>query len=158
VELAFKHLCGRAYVPGEVHCYSLVRDFFHDNFGLSLANYAVPHDWNADKLDLINKIYEREGFEKVENWSLKTLRPADVLCVAFRAHNANHLVINVGGNQILHHPVAQLSRTDPFKDFWRMSTCYVLRHPEVPDLTPTKPDTTIQELIDARYRRVKAEA
>jgi cell wall-associated NlpC family hydrolase len=157
VELAFDHLIGRPYEPGKVHCLTLVRHFMRDNFDVHMADYAVPHDWDADKLDLIGKVHEREGFEKVENWSIRSLRPADILCVAVRSQAPNHLVINVGGNQLLHHPVHQLSRLDPMRDFWRMSTCYVLRHHAVPDLTPVKTDVTIQELLDARYR-VKAEA
>lgn len=157
MELVYDHLLGRAYEPSRVHCYKLVRDFFADNFGLAMADYAIPHDWDADQLDLIGKIHEREGFEKIEGWSIRKLRPADVLCVAVRSRIANHLVINVGGNQLLHHPVDNMSRLEPMRDFWRMNTCYVLRHPDVPDLTPVKQDITIQELIDARYR-VKATA
>lgn len=157
VDLAFDHLTGRPYVPGKVHCYSLARNFFKDNFGVELGDYAVPHDWDADKLNLIEMIHEREGFEKLESWSMKTLRPADVLCVAVRSANPNHFVINVGGNQLLHHPAPQFSRVEPMRDFWRMNTCYVLRHPAVPDLTPVKTDVTLQELLDARYA-VKAEA
>jgi cell wall-associated NlpC family hydrolase len=29
-------------------CYELGRDFFRDNFGIELTNYARPHDWSAD--------------------------------------------------------------------------------------------------------------
>ena len=157
MELAYDHLLGQTYVPGKVHCYRLIRHFFNDNFGMKLGDYAIPHDWNSDELDLIGMIHEREGFEKVENWSIRTLRPADVLCIAYRAKTANHMLVNVGGNKLIHHPLHQLSREEPMRDFWRMSTCYVLRHPSVPDLTPAKRDVTIKELADARYC-VKAEA
>ena len=152
MELAFEHLLGRQYVPGKVHCLTLVRDFYRENFGIDIPDYAVPHDWDANKLDLIEKVHGRLGFEKVENWSIKTLRPADLLCIAVRSSNANHFLINLPDNQVLHHPLMQLSRVDPMRSFYRMSTCYVLRHPSVPDLTPVKPDVTIQELLDARYR------
>lgn len=157
MELTYEHLLGRQYVPGKVHCLKLVRDFYRDNFGIEIQDYAIPHDWDSNKLNLIEIVHEREGFEKVEDWSIKSLRPGDLLCVAVNASNANHFLINVGGNQLLHHPLHQLSRVDPMRNFWRMSTCFVLRHPDVPDLTPQKSDTTIQELLDARYR-LQAEA
>lgn len=152
MNLIFDHLLGREYAPGRQHCYSLVRDFFRDNFALELSDYAIPHDWDADRLNLIEMIYEREGFRKLMDWSLKDLRPADVLCVAVRSANPNHFVINLGDNQVLHHPLMQLSTVAPMRDYWRLSTCFVLRHPSVPDLRPTFPSTSIQELLDARYR------
>ena len=158
MELTYEHLLGRPYnARNGFHCYRLVRDFFWDNFRIALNDYAIPHDWNADKLNLIEKIYEREGFVKLEEWTLKTLRPADVLCIAHRAGNANHFVINLGGNKLLHHPLGQMSRVDDMRDYFRMSTCYVVRHPDVPDLTPVKKDVSIQELLNERYR-VQAEA
>lgn len=152
MELRFGHLLGRPYEPGREHCYSLVRDFFRDNFGLELTNYAVPHDWDSDVLDLIGLIHEREGFEKVHDWTLINLRPADVLCVAVQSGHPNHFMINVGSNQLLHHPLMKASTVDPMRSFWRMATCYVLRHPSVPDLTPVKEPVSIKELVDARYR------
>lgn len=152
MSLAFDHLLGRDYEPGRVHCYKLVRDLFRDNFGMELRDYAIPADWNPDELNLIEMIYQREGFEKVMDWTPKTLRPADILCTAVNSSNPNHFIIYVGGNQIIHHPLDALSRVDEWRDFWRMSTCFVIRHPDVPDLTPQLPDTTIQDLINARYR------
>jgi cell wall-associated NlpC family hydrolase len=152
VQLVFDHLLGRPYVDGENHCYKLARDFFRDNFDLELGDYVIPTNWDARKLDLIGKIHEKEGFEKVPDWSIKSLRPGDVLCIAVRSNNANHLAIYVGNNEIIHHPLAQLSRVESIGDFYLMSTMYVLRHPAVPDLRPTGTTVTIQELLDARYR------
>lgn len=157
VQLTYEHLLGRDYVPGSVHCYALVRDFFRDNFGLELREYPFPHDWDSNKLDLIGKIHEREGFSKVEEWTLRDLRPGDVLCVAVHSSIPNHFVIVLDGNQLLHHPLMQKSRVEPMRDFWRRQTCYVLRHPSVPDLRPEATTVDIMDLINARYS-VKAEA
>lgn len=157
MELTYEHLLGRNYEVGVVHCWKLVRDFYSDNFQIDLGDYVIPKDWDADRLNLIEEIYQREGFFKVEDWSLKTLRPGDLLCIAVQSQNANHFVINLGNNQLLHHPLMQLSRVEPMRDFWRKQACYVLRHPLVPDLTPVYPDVTIKELADARYQ-VQAEA
>lgn len=153
----FDHLLGRPYRVGVDHCLKLVRDFYADNFGTIIRDYAVPVNWNANDLNLIEMIYEREGFEKVTDWSLKSLRPGDLLAVAVRSRNPNHFCIYLGGNEILHHPLGELSRVEPLRDFWRMSTCYVLRHPNTPDLSSVLPTTTIKDLLDARYS-VQAEA
>jgi cell wall-associated NlpC family hydrolase len=157
VELKYDHLLGKDYVPGSVHCYALVRAFFEDNFDLKMRDYVIPHDWNSDTIDLIEKIHEREGFFKVEDWTLKNLQPGDLLCVAVGASHANHFVIHIGNNLLLHHPLGQKSRTEPMRDFWRKQTCYVLRHPVVPNLTPALPDIDIMDLINDRYS-VQAEA
>jgi cell wall-associated NlpC family hydrolase len=152
VALTYDHLEGLTYVPGVEHCWKLVRRFYRDNFEIELGDYPIPNDWDSDKLNLIEMIYEREGFHKVDDWSIKTLRPGDLLCVAMRRSNPNHFVIYVGENKILHHPLMQFSRTETLRDFWRQTTCFVLRHKDVPDLTAILPSTTIQELADARYR------
>lgn len=153
----FDQLLGRPYKIGVDHCWKLARDFYELNFGITLRDYAIPVDWNSNELNLIEDIYEREGFEKVADWTIKSLRPGDLLCVAVRARNPNHFCIYVGGNEILHHPINEMSRVETLRDFWRMNTCFVLRHAEAPDLTEELPTTTIQELLDARYR-VQAEA
>lgn len=157
MELTYEHLLGRDYVPGSVHCYALVREFYRDNFGIEMNDYPFPHDWDADTLDLIGMVYEREGFFKVEDWTPKTLQPGDLMCVAVGTSNANHFVIYLGGNQLLHHPLSQKSRVEPMRDFWRKQTCFVLRHPAVPNLTPELPDVDIMDLINDRYS-VQAEA
>ena len=151
VDIDYQHLLGRQYIPGRVHCYALVRAFFADILDIQLSDYVIPHDWDADRLNLIEKIYPREGFAKVEDWNPATLRPADVLCVAVGSANPNHFVINPGDGNLLHHPLNQLSRVEPMRDFWRKQTCYVLRHPDVPDLRPAQPNVEIMELNRARY-------
>lgn len=151
MNLEYQHLIGRSYDPARANCYTLGRHFFKDVFGIELGDYAIPADWNASKLDLIGMIHEREGFEKLYEWDLKTIRPGDVLCTAIRTTNPNHFVVYVGNNKVLHHPLNSLSREEPMGEFYRMVTLYVLRHPDVPDLRPKLPDVTLQELVDARY-------
>jgi cell wall-associated NlpC family hydrolase len=66
--------------------------------------------------------------------------------------NANHFAVYLGENKIIHHRYLQLSNVETLRDFWRMSTLYVARHPDVPNLTPVLPQTSIKELVDARNR------
>lgn len=152
MNLKYEHLVGRSYLPGERDCYGIGREFFRENFGIELTNYARPHDWSSDSHDLIRDLHEREGFQMITDWKIKDIRPADVLCLAVGESNPNLFAIYIGDNNILIHLHGRISAVEPYRDFWRNSTCFVLRHPDVPDLRPTYPDTTISELLRDRYR------
>lgn len=117
-----------------------------------LPDVAIPTDWNAETIDLIEMAYRTTGFSKVEGWSIRDLRPGDVLCLAVRSSNANHLAVYVGGNTFIHHPFGRMSCIEPMRDFWRMCTTSVMRHPDTPDLTPQLPTADIMDLIRERYR------
>lgn len=129
----------------------MVRSIYADNFQIDLRDFTFPSDWDSDKLDIIPNVANAIGAYKVEDWSIRALRPGDVLALAVRSSNPNHLAVYVGGNQIAHHMYGQLSKVETLRDFWRMSTCYLLRHPDVPDMTPVFPPTSIIELARARY-------
>ena len=147
--LNYDHLLGRPFrTVGD--CLALFRDFYADNFGIHITDYACPHDWSSDKIDLMRLCYEREGFDMITDWKVKDLRPGDVLCVAIGEQNPNHFVIFVGDDTIIHHLYGKISRSEPFRDFWRNQTCFILRHPDVPDLRPVYPDVDLGSLIDAR--------
>ncbi|SKB62222.1 NlpC/P60 family protein [Sphingopyxis flava] len=142
---------GIPFRMGSNDCLGLFRKYYAEEFGISITDYARPNDWESSTIDLIRACYEREGFEMITSWKPKDLRPGDVLCMAIGEGNANHMAIFVGEGKILHHPANRLSVCEEYRDFWRNLTCYVLRHPDVPDLRPTYPDVTIEELLRARY-------
>lgn len=147
--LKYDHLLGRPFrVVGD--CLALFRDFYRDNFDIHITDYACPHDWSSDKVDLMRLCYEREGFDMITDWKIKDLRPGDVLCVAVGEENPNHFAIYVGDDTIIHHLYGKMSRSEPMRDFWRNHTCFILRHPAVPDLRPVYPDVDLGSLIDAR--------
>lgn len=149
--LRYDHLVGRPFTGlGRDDCFKLVRDFFRDNFSIVIRDYARPCDWSSDELDLMRLCHRREGFDILTDWRAPDLRPADLLCVAVGEANPNHFAVFVGDNQIVHHLYGKMSRVEPFRDFWRNKTSFVLRHPAVPDLRPTYPDVSIEELLRAR--------
>lgn len=152
----YEHLAGRSFVHGARDCYTIVREFYRDNFGIELTDYARPQDWSADKFDLIRTLHEREGFKMVTDWKAADLRPGDVLAVAIGESNPNHLVVYVGDNQMVHHLGGRFSAIETYRDFWRNSTCFVLRHPDVPDLRPILPNTDLRSILRDRYDRIQA--
>ena len=149
--MKYEHLLGRPWNGiGRNDCLSLFRDLYKDNFNIEIADYARPHDWKSDRLDLIGLCYEREGFDKITDWKIKDIRPGDVLAMSIGERNPNHLAIYVGDSTIVHQKFGQLSNAEPLRDFWLHHTAYVLRHPDVPDLRPVYPDVNIMDLIRAR--------
>lgn len=150
--LTYENLLSKKSIFGVQDCLTLFRDFYVQNFDIHIANYARPKDWDANALDLTRLFFEDEGFEMITDWNIKMLRPGDVLCMAIGAGNANHFAIYVGDGDIVHHPSGRMSTKEPLRDFWRVVTCYVLRHPSVPDLTPEHPNTSLEELLRARHQ------
>lgn len=158
MSLKYEHLIGQPFLWGVRDCFTVVREIYSLNFGIEITNYARPTDWSSDMRDLIRSAYLREGFVMVEDWRVDELRPGDVLCLALGESTGNHFAVYVGDNTIMHHLYHRLSSSEVFRDFWRNSVCYVLRHPEVPDLRPEKTDVTIMEILNARNPFKTAEA
>lgn len=154
--IEYEHLMGRSFLPGVRDCYELGRDFFDENFGIKLTAYARPHDWSSDSINLIQMLYEREGFRMISDWKAEDLRPADVFALAIGEANPNHFAIYVGDNTLIHHLYGRFSSAETYRDFYRNSTCFILRHPDVPDLRPVYPDTTIASLLNERHRNTAA--
>lgn len=151
-ELEYKNLLGRPWEMNKEDCFTLVTDFYKQNFDIDIPNFARPIGWNADNLDLIRTCFAKGGFKMVsDEW--EDLRPADVLALAISTSNANHLAIYVGNNELIHHRIGVNSCEEPLRPFWRMSTLYILRHPNVPDLRPKLPTVELEELIRARNIR-----
>jgi cell wall-associated NlpC family hydrolase len=150
--MEYHHLIGREFLWGVRDCYGLLVDLYRDCFGIELTDYARPSDWSADTDSLIRRLYERDGFDMIANWKPKDLRPGDVLCMAIGESEPNHLAIYVGDNKVIQHLYGRLSSEDTFRDFFRNTTCFVVRHPDVPDLRPALPDTNIESLLRDRYQ------
>lgn len=150
-DLKYKNLLGFPWEINNRDCFTLTQGFFDQNFGIKIPDVARPNNWNADRLDLIGKVYPRTGFQKVTDmWD--DLRPCDVLACSVQSSNPNHLAIYIGNNELLHHRLGVNSCVETLRPFWRMTTGYILRHPDVPDLRPTLPDGNIEDLLRARFR------
>lgn len=140
------HLEGREFIHGTEDCYSLVRDFFRDNFGIELTNYARPDDWWAKGLNLYMDHFHNEGFRLVDN--PKDLQIADVFLCAVRSPVANHAAVYVGEGHILHHFIGRRSNKELYKGIWRNTTVACIRHK---DLFGFKwPSATIDIMDDPR--------
>jgi len=149
--LQYDHVLGRQFILDQQDCFAVVQDIYSKNFDIHITDYARPSDWRSDTNDIIERAFEREGFYKVEDWSLSSLQEGDVLCMAVGQSKANHMAVYVGGNLIVHHIMYNLSRDEILRDFWRKSICFVLRHKDVSYSSVAMPTITIEELVRDRY-------
>ncbi|RRD90437.1 C40 family peptidase [Conchiformibius steedae] len=117
------HLRGREFVYGKSDCYSLIADAYH-LAGIELM--AVERsDMDADAAQgLFERFAPEAGFARV---SADDLRAGDVVLTA-HGSNANHAMLYLGGGEILHHAYGQLSRREPYSDYWQQRTASVWRH------------------------------
>lgn len=150
--MQYEEVIGRPFELSRYDCFETVVDLYDINFDIKLTRYARPKDWNADEIDIIGRTYEREGFVKLDEWSLATLNPGDLLCMAIGTAKANHIAVYVGNNEIVHHKVDSFSNVETLRDFWRKSICYVLRHKDVPLVEVKQNNISLKELLDARNR------
>lgn len=154
--LKYEHLLGRPFVHGSQDCYGLIRDFYRDNFGLTLTNYARPTDWWWNGLDLYRKYFAAEGFRSIDV-PLNEVRPADLFLVALDAEIPNHAAIYLGDGKILHHRYGKLSQVHPYSGAMRNRTTGIIRHKDVPDLRPPlEPFDIMQRLLPHKRRKLEA--
>lgn len=145
--IQYREFLGRPFQLGKQDCFELVRNFYRLNYGIEIRNYARPNDWDSSVLDIIGHAHEREGFSKVQEWTLTNLRPGDVLCMAIGSSVANHYAIYVGDGKIVHHLTNSLSSEEELRPFWRRCTVYVLRHKDVEYIEPVKAEKTLLEIL-----------
>ena len=144
-----KQFEGKLFNLGKQDCFTAVKDFYSVNFGIEMPDFARPNDWIADEDDLIAQYWPIAGFKKLdvdENWPP---RPADLLVCTVGGSTPNHLIIYLGGNEILHHKANVISSKEMMRPAWRRYAAYMLRHPDVPDMTEKKQTRTLMEVYDA---------
>ena len=133
-------LIGREYYHGTQDCYSLVRDYYERELGITLPDFPRVDSWweDANHEPLYEQNFGKAGFEQVHD-----LQKHDViLCRVGRTHHVNHALIYLGdyqlqsenappavGNQlVLHHPHGRLSVREVYGDSWQRRTAMIVRY------------------------------
>lgn len=151
--LNYKHLLGRPFKHGTTDCYGLVRDFYRDNFGLTLRNYARPDNHWDNGFNLYMELFHAEGFRPLDVLPMYW-RPGDSLLMAIRSRVANHAAVVVEDGLILHHLYGCLSRVEPYRGLFRDTTVAVLRHKDVDYQEPERTLDVMETLPDVLRRRL----
>lgn len=115
---------GRPFVHGLLDCYSLIRDWYEGEKGITLPDYPREHEWWNKGFDLYQNYYAEAGFERRGPGEVP--QPGDVLLMQVRSKVPNHGAIYLGDGKILHHPCDRLSGIEVYGGLWYKSTTHVL--------------------------------
>ena len=118
-------LVGREYCWGSLDCWSCVRDWYKDEWGLELPDWKRPKRSEWDAAPLFEQLYAEAGFHEVD---LKRLQPGDALLMAIGAVGLNHVAVYIGDQYVLHHLNGRLSSRDLLGDWLLKCTGKILRH------------------------------
>ncbi len=157
--LAYQHLLGVPFVDGREDCFWLMREFFQDNFGLEIPNFARPTGWWDHGANLFMDHYAELGFAPV-NLHPRLWTPGMVLLMAINSKVANHGAILLPNSQILHTLPGGLSRVESYnRPLYRDTTVAVLQHPRVVyDAAADSAVVDVLELLAPNVRRKLEEA
>lgn len=124
---ACPHLRGRVFEYGKADCGTLVRDAlmlagldFNDHQRTDIDKDAEAGYWQQHLIAC--------GAKRVLE-GLQDIQVGDVILTALGGH-VHHAVFYLGNGEILHHAYNQLSRREPFNQFWQDCTHSVWRHPD----------------------------
>lgn len=125
-------LLNQPYVDGKADCYGLARDYYKQEFGLELRNYARPIGFDHEGLDLLMDNFAKEGFEIVPVSGISALEKGDGLLFSILgSKTVNHVGVYVGAGYFIHHLYQKLSKCEALDQRWYQRIALVVRNPEI---------------------------
>lgn len=121
-------LVGRVFSYGVLDCYSLCRDYYQRECGITLPPVEHMEDWWLTEQDLYLDHFESQGFIQIQEHEL---RRHDAILMQVSKNKTNHAAIYLGDGLILHHPMNRLSVREVYGGFWQKITTRFLRHREL---------------------------
>ncbi|WJF92008.1 C40 family peptidase [Paraburkholderia bonniea] len=118
-------LVGRSFAHGVLDCYTLVRDWYRIERGVTLPNFQRTGNWWNAGEDLYVENYARAGFRALREG--EEIAPGDVILMQVRAPVVNHAAVYLGDGLMLHHLYGRLSSRDVYGGYWLEHTRVVLR-------------------------------
>jgi proteasome lid subunit RPN8/RPN11 len=120
-------LIGRQWVWGVSDCWTLVRDWYAEQFALHLPDWERPEvmqQFNEDPM--FDRCWGEAGFVEVD---VERLQVGDALLMSLDgARGLNHVAVYVGDQMILHHIRGRLSSRDLLGSYYLKNTGRALRH------------------------------
>lgn len=113
---------GREFLWGVHDCYSLIRDWFKQERGITLNNYAREWGhWNKGK-SMYDDLFAKEGFVEI---TAKEAKVGDCVLMRYATRVTSHAAVITGTDQILHHLYHKQSGYDTLQKWAYMVTKFV---------------------------------
>lgn len=118
-------LVGRQFEYGKSDCGTIVEDAY------MLAGVKLGLTVRNDMTEDVNSGYILESLFKVGFYKANPddIQAGDVVVTTFN-ESADHMMLYLGNEQILHHLYNRNSKVEFYNDYYRKRTSYVLRHKE----------------------------
>lgn len=113
---------GREFLIGEMDCWTLIRDFYKNEYNIELGNY--PRDvinWFEKTPTIVEDNYQKVGGRQLNDD--EEMIVGDVLVFKMA-----HFGIYLGPDMFLHHPNKKLSLIEPLTKLWADRVSLRLRH------------------------------
>ncbi len=118
----------RPFVHGVLDCFTLIRDWYERERGITLPDFE-RHDgwWDDGHSNLYLDHFREAGFEEVGQYP--ELEIGDVILMQIRSKNEvpNHAGVYIGNGQILHHMYGRPSTKAVYGGYLREVTRLVVR-------------------------------
>lgn len=115
-------LIGRVFKHGTVDCYSLVKDYYGQEMGISLPDFHRYDDWWKSGGNLYDDNFHKAGFHEVSD-----LQVGDVILMSVLSDVSNHAAVYLGDDFIIHHLYNRLSCREALGGYRKFIT-KILRH------------------------------
>lgn len=116
-------LIGRQFHHGVLDCYTLIRDWYRIERGITLPDFERTDDWWHEGKNLYLENFSKAGFVVAD-----TPQHGDVLLMQIGSPVPNHGAIWLEGDMIMHHLHGRLSSRDVWGGYFRKNTVKVLRY------------------------------
>lgn len=115
----------RVYIYGITDCFTLIRDYFRDNYNVYLpSNIDRSFGWWFMGRDLYTDNFSNYGFFETRDF----IKKDDVLLFKFDAGAPSHSAIYMGDGMMLHHMLGRISCIEPYDGAYKVNLVGVLRY------------------------------
>lgn len=122
-------LVGRQFSHGVLDCYTLIRDWYQQERGVTLPDFK-RHDnwWNDGHSDLYTQGFPEAGFVVIPDGEQPQV--GDVIQMQIRSKNGNpnHAAVYLGDGLMLHHLYGRLSSRDVYGGYYQEVTRRIVRY------------------------------
>lgn len=122
-------LVGRTFVHGVHDCYSIIRDWYKQERGITLKNYKREDEWWQKGGNLYEENFRDAGFTLAKGEP----QIGDVILMQIRSSVPNHAGVYLGDGTFLHHMYGRLSTREVYGGYWAEVTVKFLRRENTDD-------------------------